>query len=462
MAQQRISIHGEWSSRWTFILAATGSAVGLGNIWKFPYIAGENGGGAFVLIYLLCIAMIGIPVMMAEIMLGRRGKQSPINAMRTLAQEARQHHVWGLLGWSGMIAGFLILSYYSVIAGWTLAYVPRMAAGLFQSDWLFANASPERISQMFQDFTSNPLELIIWHTAIMGLTMFIVARGVRGGLERAVNFLMPGLFLILFLLIGYAVSTGAFMQGMGFLFSADFSKLTGQSVLAAMGQAFFTLSLGMGAIMVYGAYLPRDVPITSTSVTIAGADTLVALLAGLAIFPLVFANGLAPDSGPSLIFITLPNAFGHMAGGAFFGTLFFLLLVFAALTSAISIIEPAVSWLVESRNFKRPHAALFCGVLIWLTGLLTVFSFNLLADFKPIAEKTLFELIDYLTSNIMLPLGGLFIAIFAAWAMHHDAHEEELGLGKADISYRTWLFLIRFVTPVGVIFIFLSAIGVFG
>jgi NSS family neurotransmitter:Na+ symporter len=462
-------MHGAWSSRWVFILAATGSAVGLGNIWKFPYMAGEYGGGAFVLVYLLCVAMIGIPVMMAEIMLGRRGRKSPINAMRDLAQEASQHHGWAIIGWMGVAAGFLILSFYSVIGGWALAYVPEMAGGSFAS-----SVTKDEADAVFKGLIGNPVMLIVWHSIFMLMTAFVIARGVEKGLEKAVKFLMPALFVLLLALVGYALfSTGKFMDGVQFMFNVDFHKLfyphgdgqfSGEGVLAAMGQAFFSLSIGMGAIMMYGAYLPKDISITPTTVIIAVADSMVAILAGLAIFPIVFANGLDAGAGPGLVFVTLPIAFGHMPAGIFFGTLFFVLLVFAAWSSAISILEPAVAWLVEAWHWSRKKAAILCSIAIWMLGLLTVFSFNLLADFHPIKEgMTIFDNFDYLTSNIMLPLGGLLIAIFTAWMLQRDTHHDELNVknGGADISYQTWLFLIRFVTPIGVLLVFLSAIGVF-
>jgi neurotransmitter:Na+ symporter, NSS family len=476
---ERRSIHGNWSSRWVFILAATGSAVGLGNIWKFPYMAGEYGGGAFVIVYILCVAMIGIPVMMAEIMIGRRGRQSPINAMHTLAREASRHHAWKLLGWSGVVAGFLILSFYSVIAGWALAYIPRMAL-------LTGELNGNQAGEIFSALIADPERLLAWHTVFMVMTAVVIARGVEGGLERAVKFLMPALFLLLLVLVGYAMfATGKFQQGLSFLFNVDFHKLfypacvsttvacefSGKGVLAAMGQAFFSLSIGMGAIMMYGAYLPKDTPITSTTIVIASADTLVAILAGLAIFPIVFAHGLAPGSGPGLVFVTLPIAFSQIPYGEFLGVLFFVLLVFAAWTSAISILEPAVAWLVETKGMNRVNAATWCSLGTWALGLLTILSFNRMsapeflnwAVFLKEEDRNFFGLIDYLTSNIMLPLGGLFIAIFAAWMMHRHTHHDELQVKNngADISYQTWLFLIRYITPIGVLLIFLSAVGVF-
>jgi len=317
MTDTKKSQHGEWSSRFAFILAATGSAVGLGNIWKFPYITGENGGGAFVIVYLLCVLLIGIPIMMAETMLGRRSRQNPINTMITLADEAGADKNWHYLGWMGVAAGFLILSYYSVIAGWASAYVLKAFTGSF------FGADAAAIKVIFDDFVASPVKLLFWHSLFMLATMLIVVRGVNTGLEKAVRFLMPSLFVLLILMVAYAMTTDSYDQGVKFLFTPDFSKLTGNGVLTAMGHAFFTLSLGMGAIMVYGSYLPKDVSISKTVFLIAGTDTVVALLAGIAIFPIVFASGLEPAAGPGLIFQTLPIAFGNMTGGWFFGILFF-------------------------------------------------------------------------------------------------------------------------------------------
>jgi len=452
MARPRTSVHGQWSSRWAFVMAAAGSAVGLGNIWKFPYITGNNGGGAFVLVYLACIALIGIPIMMAEVMIGRRGRQSPVNTMISLSDEAGKHRAWSLLGWSGVIAGFLILSYYSVIAGWGLAYIFRTATGMFHG------VAADKVGSIFNDFLASPERLLAWHTIFIVMTMVVVARGVRSGLEQAVRYLMPALFVILVIMVGYAMNTADFDKGLEFLFKPDFSKLSRDSILIAMGHAFFTLSLGMGAIMIYGSYMPERVSIAKTTFLIAGADTLVALMAGMAIFPIVFANHLQPGAGPGLIFVTLPVAFGQMPGGTFFGALFFVLVVFAAWTSSISLIEPAVTWLVENRGMRRLTACLWSGIAVWLLGIGTVLSFNMWSGFK-VFGKTFFDLLDYLTANIMLPLGGLFIAIFAAWVMKDADVREEMAMVN-DVGYRLWHFLVRFVTPIGVVIVFLNAIGI--
>jgi NSS family neurotransmitter:Na+ symporter len=360
-----------------------------------------------------------------------------------------------------MIGGFLILSYYSVIAGWALAYVFRVGSGVF------TGLTPDGVQSIFRSLVGDPERLLAWHTIFMVMTMFVVARGVSHGLEKAVRLLMPALFVLLLILVGYAWNSGGFHQGLEFLFKPDFHRLTGNGVLIAMGHAFFTLSLGMGAIMVYGSYLPDGASIAKTSIAVSIMDTLVAILAGLAIFPIVFANGLEPGVGPGLIFQTLPIAFGHMDYGAFFGMLFFILLVFAAWTSAISLIEPAVAWLVENHGMTRVYAAMTAGLATWAFGLLTVLSFNRWSDIKLLAgievftDSTIFDLLDYLTANIMLPLGGLLIAIFAAWKMSRESSMDELNMGDL-FFYPLWRFLVRYITPIAVIIVFLHAIGVIG
>jgi NSS family neurotransmitter:Na+ symporter len=450
------SIHGMWSSRLAFVLAATGSAVGLGNIWRFPYTAGENGGGAFVLVYLLCVAAIGIPIMMAEIMLGRRGRQSPINTMRTLAEREGVTPLWQLLGWMGILSGFLILSFYSVIAGWTLAYVMRAAGGLF------AGIDASGSEAVFSSLIGDAERLLAWHTVFMVLTVAVVARGVSGGLEKAVRVLMPALFVLLLVMVLYAAQAGDFAGGVSYLFKPDFSELrdnAGEAILSAMGQAFFSLSLGMGAIMIYGSYLNSRDSIAQNTVIIALMDTLVAVLAGMAIFPIVFANGLEPGSGPGLIFQTLPIAFGQMPFGQFFGALFFVLLVFAAWTSAISLLEPMVAWLVENRGFSRVRAATLAGAAVWLLGIACLLSLNEWSGFT-IFGMGILDLFDYVTANVLLPLGGVLIAVFAGWVLSRSASADELRLGSA-LLYKTWLILIRFVAPSAVILVLAHAIGLF-
>lgn len=440
-----------WSSRWLFVLAAAGSAVGLGNIWKFPYIAGENGGGAFVLIYLVCIAVVGIPIMVSEVLLGRQGRSSPIHTMRKLAKAAGRSQRWSVLGWMGVLAGFLILSYYAVIAGWAVNYVWLSGSGVFEG------VSAQTVGQSFDDFLASPLELIAYQTAFMILTIWIVGRGVTKGLEAAISWFMPLLFLLLIALLVYSFNSGGFDQGFAFMFDMKWEAVTADSWLIAMGQAFFTLSLGMGTMMAYGAYVPDDANLGTTVVTIAALDTLIAVAAGLAIFPIVFANGLEVAQGPGLTFVTLPLAFGQMPFGSIFGALFFLLLSFAAITSAISLTEPALSFLVEEYNAKRQRVAISLGVICWALGLGTVFSFNIWSDVTFVGGLTFFDSVDYFSQNILLPLGGMLITFFAIWLLPKGMVEQQLGIQNPVLGW-AWKVVAGIVAPLGVLAVFLSTI----
>lgn len=439
MAEKQ-SIHGTWERRWTFILAATGSAVGLGNIWKFPYMAGENGGGAFVLIYLVFVAAIGIPVMLAEIMLGRRGRHSPINTMRTLAREEDASKFWSGIGWLGALSGILILSFYSVIAGWAFAYVFKIIYG-----GLLAEAD---IPQQFNLFVADPLLNIAWHSAFMGLVVFVVARGIHKGLETAVRILMPVLFLMLLGLLGYSITTGSFGDAVNFMFKFDPEKLTADAILSALGHSFFTLSLGMGAIMAYGAYMQRSESLGKTVVTVGLLDTLVAIVAGLVIFSIVFANGLDPAAGPSLMFQTLPVAFSKMPGGIVLGGVFFVLIVFAAWSSAISLAEPTVAWAIESTNLNRLSATLLVCVPTWGLGVACALSLNAWSDFTILGSGIL-DFLDKLTTNIMLPLGGMLIAIFTGWIMRRSIVTKEVKM-KNFTLFNVWVVMVRIVAPIGI------------
>ncbi|TBW55190.1 sodium-dependent transporter [Marinobacter halodurans] len=444
---------GHWSSRLAFILAATGSAVGLGNIWKFPYITGENGGGAFVLVYLVCIAAIGIPIMMAEVMIGRRGEHSPVNSLRQITRLDGLSRAWPIVGAVGVLAAFLILSFYSVIGGWAVSYVGTAATGQL------AGKDADAIGAIFSGLVGDPGTLLLWHTVFMALVMVVVARGVSAGLEKAVSILMPALFVLLLVVVGYAMTSGHFSDAVAFLFEPDFSKLTTKGVLIALGHAFFTLSLGMAVMMAYGSYLPKGVSIARTSITVSIIDTVVALLAGLAIFPIVFANGLEPGAGPGLIFQTLPFAFGQMPMGSFFGTLFFILLIFAAWTSGISLLEPLVEWLEEQKGMNRIVSTLGAGIACWALGIASILSLNLWSDIHPLGMfamfegKTIFDLLDFLTANILLPLGGLLVAVFTGWFMSRQALENELNLPAA--GFNLWYNTIRFLTPVAVAIVFI-------
>jgi len=387
---------------------------------------------------------------MSEILMGRRGRRNPIATMELLGREEGKSGNWKWVGGMGVFAGVLILSFYSVIGGWTLSYVIKSASGAF------SNASAADVTSIRDSFVGSWQTMSLFHTLFMGLSIFVVARGVERGLEQAVRFMVPALLVLMVILLGYSVNSGYFGHGLAFMFEPDFSKVTWDTVLAAMGQAFFTLSIGMGAVMAYGAYLPEETSITGASVTVAIADTMIAMLAGLVIFPLVFANGLDPADGPGLVFITLPLAFGQMAGGTFFSTLFFVLLSFAAWTSAISLMEPAVAWVVEKFHRTRAQAAVLMGLLIWVSGFGTVLSFNVLSEFK-FWRGTIFDNLDHLTINVMLPLGGLLIVVFAGWVMCRNSTADELG--GSGLIYKLWRVLARYVAPIGIMFVFLKAVG---
>ena len=451
MAINRTSSHGEWSSRTAFILAATGSAVGLGNIWKFPYIAGENGGGALVLIYILCVLFIGIPIMLAEVYLGKRGRLNPIASIKYIADKENRSKNWKVIGLLGITAGILILSYYGVIAGWTMAYAVITAFGTLN------NIDAVGAASMFTNLISDPERLLAWHTIFYIITAIVVAKGVKSGLESAVVRLMPALLVLLLALVIFSAIEGDFYSGLKFMLYHDWSQVTWTTVLIAMGQAFFSLSLGMGALMVYGSYLSSEISIPETCVIVASLDTLVALLAGLAIFPIVISSGLEMTQGPGLIFQTLTVAFGAMPGGQLFGTLFFILLIFAAWTSSISLIEPMIIWLIEKYNITRLRASIIAAGLAWVIGIGTIVSFNIGSDIK-LFNMTIFELLDYLTSNILLPMGGIMITVFVGWLLSKENIDSELQI-KSNILRSSWYFSAKIIAPIAVIIVMLNALG---
>ncbi|MGI9232389.1 MAG: sodium-dependent transporter, partial [Woeseiaceae bacterium] len=428
----------------------------LGNIWKFPFVVGVNGGGAFVLVYLVSVIFVAVPILIAELWLGRRGGHSPPIAMRNVAASAGRSKAWFLVGWIGMLVGYLIATYYSVIAGWTLAYIVKAANG-------FGEATPADVALQFDALLANPAAMTFWHTVFISIAVLIVGQGLRGGIERAVTLLMPTLFVMLLVMIAYAAVEGDFKAGIDFLFNTDFSKIDARTVLTAIGQAFFSISVAMGLIMTYGSYVPKEVSLTKSALIIAGADTLVALLAGLMIFPLVFANGLDPAEGPGLIFKTLPAAFVGMKGGALFGALFFVLLAFAAVTSIIAIIEPIVAYAEGRWNMRRRNGCIIFGFLAWAIGLATVFSFNVWSGVMPLAaistfaDLNIFALIDYFTANLLMPLGAIFMAIFVGWLVKPDVLTQDLEFGSAAL-FKVWLWMIRVIVPVAILGVLYSSL----
>ena len=438
----KLKSHGSWVGRWTFILAATGSAVGLGNIWGFPYKAGTNGGGAFVLIYLLCILAIGIPIMISEIIIGRRSGNSPINAMRLAARDSNTTSMWQLVGWSGIIAGILILSFYSVIAGICLNYI-----------FLAAASGGVDSAEQFGNVTSSPINLLTWHTIFMLITCSVVSAGIHAGIGRVVKVLMPMLGILLIFMVINGILSGGFMQAFAFLFAPDFSEVDSNTFLSAMGQAFFSLSLGMGSIMAYGAYMPKEQKIISTSFTVASLDTLVAIFAGLAIFPIIFAFGLEPNSGPGLVFESLQTAFIEMNYGQIIGPIFFILLSIAALSSSISLLEPGVAFISEEGLLSRKNAAILISLVAWFLGIGTALSFNIWSDFNLTPGRNFLDSMDFIANQILLPLGGMFIAIFVGWFMDKNLIKEELG-NVNPVLFGLWKFFVRFIAPLAVAVIF--------
>ena len=438
-----------WKGNSTFILAAAGSAVGLGNIWKFPYMVGSNGGSAFVIIYLLCILAIGLPVMASEVLIGKYGRKSPINSLKALAKENAINENWKYLGILGALAGILILSYYSVFAGMALSYIFNFfPSGL---------ENPSKYSaRYFSELSSSHWILIFWHSTFLMITCWIVAMGVVRGIGRSVSILMPFLFLFIILISFYSSYIGNFKEAIFFLFKLDFSSITPEVVISAMGQAFFSLSIGMGAIMAYGAYMPERQVIGKTVLTIIILDTLVALCAGIAIFPIVFSNtSLEVSAGPGLIFETLPVAFYSLPFGNLFSIIFFTLISIAALSSSISLLEPFTAWMEEKLKMHRKTIVLCLGFIVWFLGLGSIFSFNIWSNLK-FLNLNFLELMDYLTNNIMLPLGGFFISIFVGWVLPNSLVQNYVKLN--DQLFKIFIFFLKYISTGAIALIFLYSV----
>ena len=435
-----------WKSNSTFILAAAGSAVGLGNIWKFPYMVGSNGGSAFVIVYLLCILIIGLPVMASEILIGKYGRKSPINSLKKISEDFQLNKSWKYLGVLGAFAGVLILSYYSVFAGIAFSYMFNVfPPGL---------ENPSKYStNYFSSFAASPLKLILWHSIFIIFTCLIVGYGVVKGIGRSVSFLMPIFFIFIILIAIYSSLIGDIDSTLFFLFNPNFSALTPQVIISAMGQAFFSLSIGMGAIMAYGAYIPENQLIGKTVLSIILLDTFVALIAGIAIFPIVFSNSdLTINAGPSLIFETLPVAFYFLPFGNIFSILFFVLLSIAALSSSISLLEPFTAWMEEKFKTERKIIVCILGLLIWVIGLGSIFSFNIGQEIKFFGLNFL-EGLDYLTNNIMLPIGGFFIALLIGWILPKHFLEENLRIN--NYLFKPLFFCLRYISTGAILLIFL-------
>ncbi|WP_251976349.1 sodium-dependent transporter [Salinicola avicenniae] len=432
-----------WQSRRAFILAVTGAAVGLGNIWRFPYMTGENGGSAFLLLYIVFVLLLGLPMMMAEIMVGRAGRRGPMQALAYLAGEAEVSPAWRWLGLFGAITVFFILSFYSVVSGWSIEYLVESLSGGF------VDRTPAEIGTAFDAFLADPPRMIFNHTLFMLLTMSVVAAGIANGIEKLNNVMMPLLYLILLVLGGYAFTTTGFGDAMRWLFTPNPAAITWSVVLNAMGHAFFTLAVGACALMAYGAYMPEEQSLPRAVFSVALLDIAVALLSGIAIFSVVFSHGLDPGEGPGLMFVTLPVAFSELPGGQLWLAAFFVLLLVATWTSSINLAEPMVSMLVDA-GLRRGTAAILVGALVWGVGLLSVLSFSTLADVHWIGEMNFFALVSTVPPDLFLPVGGLLIAIFAVWRMPQPLARQALGISLP--LFRLWRWLVRYISiPMAVI-----------
>jgi len=439
-----------WGTKVGFILAAAGSAIGLGNIWKFPYVAGENGGAAFVLIYIVFVIILGLPIMIAELVIGRHTEKDPVGAFKVIAGGTK----WVFVGYLGVLSGFFILSFYSVVGGWTLGYIVKSISGTAAGI-----DSIETAKGVFQEFSMDPLLMILYHFLFMGSCMVIVIRGIKKGIERWSKVLMPLLFFILIVLIIKGLSMEGSFRGLSFFLKPDFSKITADSIIAALGQSFFSLSLGMGAMITYGSYLSKKEKILHSAMYIVLLDTLIAILAGFAIFPAVFAMNMSPKGGPGLIFHIIPAVFGKMEFGYIFSTLFFVLLFIAALTSGMSLLEVVTAYIIDERGWSRRKGVYVTGTIIFLLGVPSALSFGVIRDATYFLGNTFFDFMDKLTSNYMLPIGGFFIAICLGYKYGLENTIHELDPDTRVISLKElWAFFIKFISPFLILFLFIMLI----
>ncbi len=435
-----------WSSRRGFLLAAIGFSVGLGNIWRFPYVVGENGGSAFVIIYLLCAFAIGLPLLVTELAIGRLGRSNPSESYRAVARNSGRSTIWGGVGALAIACVFVVLSFYTVLSGWTFDYFVRGVAGGFKG--LDAATSTE----MFAGLMNNPWRLLFWHTIVNLLVILIIRRGVQKGVEQAANVLMPTLFGAIIVMVLYSAIAGDLGSAITFLLEPDFSKVTAKTIMIAIGQAFFSVGVAMATMITFGSYLPDNVSIPRSAVIIILADTGVAMLAGFVIFPLVFAFGLAPSEGAGLVFQTLPLAFGQMAGGQLFGAVFFLLLIVAALSSCLGGAEAVVSWVDERWQIPRKKGVLYFVGTIWLIGITTILSLGEWSDFYPLsfipalAEETIFDLLEWFAANILLLIGAALTSVFFGWVVPKKTKLEGMGI-RDGMFYAFANTMMRYVIP---------------
>lgn len=442
---------GGWRSRTTFVLALSASAVGLGNIWRFSYLAGENGGAPFVLTYVLCLFLIAVPVMVGELVIGSHGRGSPVAALRRASDRSLLSRSWVLVGVLACITGLLILSYYSVVAGWALAYASFMQTGQF------ASASAAQVGEHFGAFLLEPARQIYWQSLFLLLTLVCVGLGVRRGVGVLVWLAVPALLAMLGVLVKFALDTGDLAATREFLFSVKLLDFSPQAMLVALGQAFYTLGVGVGTGISYGAYAPQRIPIGRSVMAVAVFDTMIALLAGLAIFPIVFANNMEPAMGPGLLFVSVPYAFGNIMQGELFGTVFFVLVVVAALGSAVAIMEPIVGTVMQQVRVRRISAVMLVGLVIWLLGLAVVVSFGPEGGPGPLAGVQLFAYLDRITADLLLPLVCLLTAIFVGWRMRPELLRLEL-YRESGIFFSLWRLLLRYIAPPAILLIMLTAL----
>ena len=441
----RKTVYERWSSPRIFVLAAGGAAIGFNNFWQFPQLAAKYGGGAFLVVYLLCVLFLGVPLLMAEFAMGRAGKASPIATFRFLAGRARADSLWQLVGGMGVLAVFLILSYLSVITGWVIAFALRAGFGVF------AGLTADGMNAQFTQLVKDPEKQLFWHTLFIAMTMIVAGRGVRHGLEAVARFVVPLLLVLLLGLTGYAATTDAFAHAASVLFMPDFSKLNGDGLLAALSQAFFSLGLGAGAMLMYGAYLSADARITRLSFYVAGVDTVTSLAAALVVFTLLFAGGVDLASGPSLVFQAIPLAFDHLPFGRTVMTLFYVLLIIVAWTSAIALAEPVMVWLSERFGMSLRRSTILCGLGAWTLGVVTILSFNAWAFsfmfFGVVKKFGFFDVLQVVTAQAVLPLCGILTAVFAGWVLKRDMMREALHLRPTGF-YLLWRWLLRWAIPV--------------
>ncbi|MFS0752514.1 sodium-dependent transporter [Oceanobacillus sp. 1P07AA] len=440
----------QWASKLGFILSSAGAAVGLGAIWKFPYMTGMNGGGAFFFIFILFTVIIGLPLLIAEFIIGRGAQKEAISAYQKLAPKS----IFSFIGHWGVVGAFILMSFYSVVGGWVLIYSLLSIPGMVITDGA-------QYGELFASITGNPLLTIVGLALFIFINSFVISSGIKNGIEKYSKVLMPLLFIFFIIIVIRSITFEGAMEGIQFFLQPDFSKLNGENILYALGQAFFSLAVGISVMVTYSSYLDKNVSLGSSAASVSVMNIFVSLLAGLAIFPIVFSFGLEPTEGPGLLFVVLPEAFAQMPFGELFLSLFLLLFLFAILTSSFSMLEIITAAVTEKKNVSRKSVAWIAGILVFIAGIPAALSSNVLADFH-IFGKTVFDASDFLVSNIMLPAGCLFIAIFIGFKMDKQLVKQEFSYGNnlSNGVFQTWYQLMRWVVPFTIIIVFLYSIGV--